>query len=223
MRNAALAVAGIVGLVGVAAAGATKTYLDSRAEILTLQQAIAASWQQADAAIQKRAELAPALVQTIRPYATRERAIGARVLAAREALGASFVVAKRIEAGDELAAALQNLLEVAESYPELLSTPGYRRLQDELAAVENEIAAQRRKYNQQVQEYNTKLQLFPANFVAAMEGFQRQEAYFRTNERARQSPPAVPFTEPKAPAEDSLDEPPSPDAESQGEEPLGVQ
>jgi len=84
------------------------------------------------------------------------------------------------------------LLVVVENYPQLKSNENFLRLQDELAGTENRIAVERRKYNEVVQAYNTNIQLFPNNIVAAISGFQREEAYFRASDSARQAP-AVKF------------------------------
>lgn len=195
MTRAAVAALILLGLVAFGVAKAVSVYLDSRTEILELQQAIAASWQNADEVIQQRADLAPSLIQVIRPFATRERAAIERLRQACTALDRSFLAPNRIAANDEISQALLELFTVVDDYPELRSRPEYKRLQDELAAVENQIALRRRRYNQQVQDYNTRLQLFPNNFVAAMEGFEREEAYFRTNEKSRQAPPVVNFTD----------------------------
>ncbi len=208
MTKAAAAALILLGLVAFGAAKAVSVYLDSRAEIFELQQGIAASWQSADEVIQQRADLAPSLIHVIQPFATRERAAIERLRQACATLERSFLAPNRIAANDEISQALLDLFAVAEDYPELHARPEYKRLQDELAAIENQIAAQRRRYNQQVQDYNTRLQLFPANFVAAMEGFEREEAYFRTNEKSRQAPPVVNFTE--TPEEPQTPEEPAP-------------
>ena len=107
---------------------------------------------------------------------------------------------ERIEANDQLGGALSRLLVVVENYPQLQSSQNFIRLQDELAGTENRIAVERRKYNQTVQQYNTYIQLFPNNIVASLSGHEREDAYFRTTEEARQAPPAVNFNQP-APAQ----------------------
>jgi LemA protein len=93
-----------------------------------------------------------------------------------------------------LSGALSRLLVVVENYPELRSNQNFIRLQDELAGTENRIATERRKYNEAVQQYNTYIQLFPNNLVAGVSGFEREDAYFRTTEEARQAPPVVSFS-----------------------------
>lgn len=206
MKKAALAVVLVLAL-AFGVASATAVYLERRDEIYVLQQAISASWQEADAVVQQRSDLIPGLIHAIQPYATRERAVIEGVRGAHLALEAAFAVPDRIRANADLSDALLALLEVAEEYPELLAKPKYKRLQDELAGVENQAVAQRRKYNQQVQDYNTRLQLFPSNFVAAMEGFEREESYFRTNEQVRQAPPAIKFAETPAVESESVASP----------------
>ena len=96
--------------------------------------------------------------------------------------------AERIAANQQLEGALARLLVVVENYPNLKANENFLRLQDELAGTENRIAVERRRYNQVVQDYNTYVQLFPNNLVASLSGFQREEAYFRTTEEARQVP-----------------------------------
>lgn len=86
---------------------------------------------------------------------------------------------------------------VVENYPQLRSSQNFIRLQDELAGTENRIAVERRKYNQTVQQYNTYIQLFPNNMVASFSGHEREDAYFRTTEEARQAPPTVNFNPPQ--------------------------
>jgi LemA protein len=98
-----------------------------------------------------------------------------------------------------LDSALGRLLVIVENYPQLKSNENFMRLQDELAGTENRIAIERRNYNQVVQDYNTYIALFPNSLVASMGGFQRNEAYFKTEEGARQAP-KVNFDYDKKPA-----------------------
>ncbi len=87
-----------------------------------------------------------------------------------------------------LSGALSRLLVIVENYPNLKANENFMRLQDELAGTENRIAVERRRYNQSVQDYNTYIQLFPNNLVALIMGFQRNDAYFRATEEAREVP-----------------------------------
>ena len=95
---------------------------------------------------------------------------------------------EKIAANGQLDSALSRLLVVVENYPQLRSNENFLRLQDELAGTENRIAIERRRYNETVQDYNTYISLFPNNIVASLSGFTRNDAYFKTDEGARQAP-----------------------------------
>jgi LemA protein len=182
---------GVLLLVGIGLAG---SYVERRNTMVQQKEAIQAAWAQVDTVIQRRADLVPNLVETVKGFASQEKAVFSNIAAARAALGGAKTPSDRIAANDMLSGALSRLLVVVENYPELRSNQNFIRLQDELAGTENRIAVERRKYNQAVQQYNTYIQLFPNNFVASLGGFQREDAYFRTTEEARQAPPVVSFT-----------------------------
>ncbi len=182
---------GVLLLVGIGLAG---SYVERRNTMVQQKEAIQAAWAQVDTVIQRRADLVPNLVETVKGFASQEKAVFSNIAAARAALGGAKTPSDRIAANDMLSGALSRLLVVVENYPELRSNQNFIRLQDELAGTENRIAVERRKYNQSVQQYNTYIQLFPNNFVASLSGFQREDAYFRTTEEARQAPPVVSFT-----------------------------
>jgi LemA protein len=182
---------GVLLLVGIGLAG---SYVERRNTMVQQKEAIQAAWAQVDTVIQRRADLVPNLVETVKGFASQEKAVFSNIAAARAALGGAKTPSDRIAANDMLSGALSRLLVVVENYPELRSNQNFIRLQDELAGTENRIAVERRKYNQAVQQYNTYIQLFPNNFVASLSGFQREDAYFRTTEEARQAPPVVSFT-----------------------------
>jgi LemA protein len=184
----------LLGLLVVVGIGVAGSFVSRRNTMVQQKEAIQAAWAQVDTVIQRRADLIPNLVETVKGFAAQEKEVFSNIAEARAALGGARTPADRIAANDTLSSALSRLLVVVENYPELKSNQNFMRLQDELAGTENRIAVERRKYNQAVQQYNTYIQLFPNNLVAGFSGFQREDAYFRTTEEARQAPPPVSFT-----------------------------
>ncbi len=186
-----LVVALVVVLVVALALGSM--YVGRRNQIVTMQEAIHAAWSQVDVAMERRADLIPNLVATVKGYAAHEQKAIEEVAQARASLLSAKAPQDRINANERLDGALGRLLALAENYPNLKANENFLRLQDELAGTENRIAVERRKYNETVQRYNTYIQLFPNNLVASLGGFQRQEAYFKAEGRAREVP-EVKFT-----------------------------
>jgi LemA protein len=159
-----------------------------RNELVAQQEAIKAAWAQVDVVLQRRADLIPNLVETVKGFAAQERAVVDSVTEARAALLGARTPRERIQANALLDGALGRLLVVVENYPNIKSGENFLRLQDELAGTENRISVERRKYNETVRSYNTNIALFPNNIAAALFGFSRDDAYFETAPAAREVP-----------------------------------
>src|SRR5258705_3220627 len=151
-------------------------------EMVSEQEQIKTAWAQVENQLQRRYDLIPNLVETVKGYAKQETTIFGAIADARARIGSAQTVGQKIAANQQLSGALARLLVVVENYPVLKSSENFQRLQDELAGTENRIAVERRKYNEVVQTYNTTIQLFPNNLVAAFSGFQREDAYFRATD-----------------------------------------
>lgn len=163
-------------------------YFNRRNQMAIKREAVNAAWAQVDVVLQRRADLIPNLVQTVKGYAVQEQTVFGDIAAARAALVGAKSPQEKIAANNQLDGALSRLLVIVENYPQLKSNENFMRLQDELAGTENRIAVERRRYNETVQDYNTYISLFPNTFIAGMAGFTRNDAYFKTEEGARQAP-----------------------------------
>jgi LemA protein len=159
-----------------------------RNDLVKKREAIEGSWAQVDVALQRRADLIQNLVETVKGFAAQEKEIFTNVANARAQLAGGRTPADKIAANGQLDSALSRLLVITENYPQLRSNENFMRLQDELAGTENRVAVERRKYNEVVQDYNTNIALFPANIAAMLFGFQRNDAYFKTDPAARTAP-----------------------------------
>ena len=163
-------------------------YVGVRNDLVTQQEAVKRQWSDVEGMLQRRADLIPNLVSTVKGFAQHETEVFKDIADARAALIGGRTPQDKIAANDQLSGALSRLLVIAENYPQLKSNENFLRLQDELAGTENRIAIERRKYNEALQTYNTTLQLFPNNIVASMSGFTRNDAYFKTQPGADQAP-----------------------------------
>jgi len=163
-------------------------YFGRRNQMAIKREAVNAAWAQVDVVLQRRADLIPNLVETVKGYAVQEQIVFGDIAKARSALLGAKTPADKIAANTQLDGALGRLLLIVENYPQLKSNENFMRLQDELAGTENRISVERRRYNESVQDYNTYIALFPNSLVASMSGFTRNDAYFKTEEGARQAP-----------------------------------
>lgn len=159
--------------------------------LVTMDEAVKAAWAQVENQLQRRYDLIPNLVETVKGFAAQEREVFIRVTEARSKVAGATTINDKIEANNSLSAALSRLLLVVERYPELKSNTNFLRLQDELAGTENRIAVERRRYNETVKVYNIKIRRFPTNLLAGMFGFEKA-AFFEVP-KERQEVPQVKF------------------------------
>jgi LemA protein len=163
-------------------------FVGTRNKLAVEREAITGQWSQVDTDLQRRADLIPNLVETVKGYAKEETTVVQSVADARAALGGAKSPQEKIDANNQLTGALGRLLVVVENYPNLKANENFKQLQFELEGTENRISQSRRRYNEAVQKYDTDLSLFPANIVASMAGYQREDAYFKTEPGARTVP-----------------------------------
>ena len=192
---------GILAVLLVIALICGSAFVSRRNQMAVKREAVNAAWSQVDVVLQRRADLIPNLVETVKGFAVQEQTVFGDIAKARSALLSASTPADKIAANQRLDSALGRLLVVVENYPQLKSNENFLRLQDELAGTENRIAVERRRYNETLQDYNTYLSLFPNNLVASLSGFQRNDAYFKTDEGARQVPKVnFDYSKPATPA-----------------------
>src|SRR6266566_2225529 len=146
------------------------SFVSRRNQMAIKREAVNAAWAQVDVVLQRRADLIPNLVETVKGYAVQEQIVFGDIAKARSALLGAHSPAEKIAANGQLDSALGRLLVVVENYPQLRSNENFLRLQDELAGTENRIAVERRRYNEAVQDYNTFIALFPNTLVASVAG-----------------------------------------------------
>jgi LemA protein len=186
-----LVIAGFVGILGLAGVGVYN-------QLISLSQAVDAQWSQVENVYQRRADLVPNLVATVQGAANFEQSTLTAVTEARASVGKVQINGKDLvnnpqafaqwqAAQDGLSGALSRLLVVAENYPQLKATEGFRDLQAQLEGTENRISVERMRFNEAARAYNTKRQQFPANIVAGFGNFP-EKAYFKAQAGAEQAP-----------------------------------
>jgi LemA protein len=181
----ALIVLGVIVLIVLACFG---SYISAKNQMVAKNEAVKSTWSQVDIVLQRRADLIPNLVETVKGFAVQEQTVFGDIAKARSALLSAGTPQDKISANRQLDSALGRLLVVVENYPQLRSNENFLRLQDELAGTENRIAVERKRYNDTLQDYNTFLGQFPNSAWARMAGFKRNDAYFTASEGSRQAP-----------------------------------
>ncbi|MBQ7158434.1 MAG: LemA family protein [Treponema sp.] len=191
-----------VGIVVVVLFGAYSCYKNAYNGMVSRDEGVQSSWAQVQNQYQRRMDLIPNLVNTVKGYATHEEGVFTAIAEARSKAGGVTQITSDVlddpekfkkyqQAQDSLGASLQRLLVITENYPELQANQNFLALQDELAGTENRIGTERKRFNEAVKDYNQFIREFPRSIIANMSGF-RTKSYFEASEAA-QSAPAVQF------------------------------
>ena len=178
----------VIVILGVIVLGFVGSYVSTKNTLVSKNEAVKAAWSQVDIVLQRRADLIPNLVETVKGYAQQEQTVFGDIAKARSQLLSAGTPQQKIAANGQLDGALGRLLAIVENYPQLKSNENFMRLQDELAGTENRIAVERKRYNDTLRDYNTYVQQFPNSLFAGWAGFKPNDAYFEASEGSRVAP-----------------------------------
>lgn len=151
-------------------------------------QTVKQSWAQVESQLQRRYDLIPNLVATVKGYAKHEKEIFENVASARSAWASAKNSGEKVAAANQIEGSLGRLIAVAENYPQLRASENFRALQDELAGTENRVAVARMRYNDAVQEYNTTARSVPTVIFVGMFGFDKEKTFFESAKEAKEAP-----------------------------------
>lgn len=188
MRRGMMVLLGIAGVLVLAALFVYGSFKSTQNQLVQKDEAVKSSWSQVDINLQRRADLIPNLVETVKGFTKEESTVFGDIANARAGLLNARGPEARIAANGQLDSAFGRLLALTENYPQLRSSDQFMRLQDELAGSENRISVSRRQYNQTLQDYNTFVRQFPNSIWAGMLGFAPNNAYFQASEASRTAP-----------------------------------
>ena len=163
-------------------------YIGVRNTLVSKDQAVKAAWSQVDIVLQRRADLIPNLVETVKGYAQQEVTVFGDIAKGRSAQLSAQNPSDKFDATQQLDGGHGRLLLIVENSPQLKSNENFLRLQDELAGTENRIAVERKRYNDTLQDYNTYVLQFPNNIYAGFAGYKQNDAYFKAAEGSREAP-----------------------------------
>lgn len=181
----------VLGILLVIAIGMYSYLKGAYNSLVSLDEGVKAAWAQVENQLQRRYDLIPNYVETVKGYAAHEKDVLVQVTEARAKVGGAATVNEKIDANNQLSSALSRLLLVVEQYPDLKANTNFIRLQDELSGTENRIAVERMRFNEAVKTYNITIRHFPTNIIAGMFGFEK--ATFFEVPKERQEAPRVKF------------------------------
>jgi LemA protein len=180
LRNAATAIVAVT--IATAASGCSYNTFVSQ------EEAIKAQWAEVENQLQRRNDLIPNLVETVKGTAQQEKDVFGQIADSRAKLSGATTTEQKIEAANQQSTALNRLLVIVENYPQLQSNQSFNRLMDDLSGTENRIATARMRYNERVQAYNTSRRKFPANITAGIFGFKDTYPLFNAPPEAERAP-----------------------------------
>jgi len=188
MSKGLLVVLGIVGVLVVAALMIGGSFISAKNQMVAKDQEVKARWSEVDVQLERRADLIPNLVETVKGFTKEESTVFGDIANARAGLLNARGPEAKIAANGALDSAFGRLLALTENYPQLRSSEQFMRLQDELAGTENRISVARKRYNDALQSYNTFILQFPNSIWAGLAGFHENTAYFTASAEKKEVP-----------------------------------
>lgn len=188
MRRGSMALLVVIGVIVVAGLFVYGSFKSAQNQLVQKDENVKQAWSQVDINLERRADLIPNLVETVKGFTKEESTVFGDIANARAGLLNAQGPEAKIAANGRLDSAFGRLLALSENYPQLRSSDQFMRLQDELAGSENRIAVSRRHYNESLQDYNTFVREFPNSIWANMLGFHPNNAYFQASEASRTVP-----------------------------------
>jgi LemA protein len=192
MRRGLLIALGVVGVFVLILAMVFGSFVSARNQMVAKDEIVKTAWSDVDVQLERRADLIPNLVETVKGFTKEESTVFGDIANARAGMLNAQGPQAKIAANGKLDSALGRLLLLTENYPQLRSSDQFMRLQDELSGTENRISVARKRYNDSLRDYNTFVRQFPNNIWAGMSGFQENNAFFEASAAARTAP-AVKF------------------------------
>ncbi len=188
MKKGLVIVLGVVAAIGIMIIVMISGFIGINNNLVALQENVHSQWGQVETVLQRRYDLIPNLVNTVKGYAAHEKGVLEEVTRLRSQWGSAKTIDEKVKAADQLEGGLSRLLLVVERYPDLKANANFRDLQYELAGTENRIAVERQRYNDAARAYNTAVRQFPASFVASLRGFTANAPYFEAVAPAKEVP-----------------------------------
>jgi len=188
MSKGILAVLGFMGLLVLGVLMAGCSYVSAKNQMVAKDQEVKSKWSEVDVQLERRGDLIPNLVETVKGFTKEENSVYAEISNARTGMMNAQTPADKIAANAQVENALAKVLVLTENYPQLRSSEQFMRLQDELSGTENRIGVARKRYNDAIQDYNTFILQFPNSIWAGIAGFHQNDAYFKASDSARQVP-----------------------------------